>query len=281
MIVDSQIHVWGADTPERPWFAWQFGTALREQPVTQEEILAVIDAAGVARVVLVPMGWDGDRNDLALAAARQHPDRFAIMGRIKLADPESPALIADWRSQPGMKGLRLSPGASRESQAWLTDGSADWIWPACERAGLPLMVHAPAMLKRIGEIALRHPGLRLIVDHMGLLTPCKDAAAFRYFPDLLGLAEFPNVAVKVSALPCYVTEGFPFPTLQDRVRRVYDAFGPRRMCWGSDYGRLTCSYRENLQLFTERMTWLSPDDKQWIMGRALCAWIDWPWPDET
>ncbi len=276
IIVDSQIHVWAADSPARPWFPWQFGTALRPQPVTIEEILAVTGAAGVERTVLVPMGWDGDRNDLALAAAQSSPQHFAIMGRLNLSAPDARSRLSTWRQQPGMKGLRLSPGASTDSRAWLTAGSTDWLWSACEALNLPIMVHAPELLPLIGLIAERHPGLRLIIDHMALVHKAKDEAAFRHFPELIQLARQPNIAVKVSALPCYVTETYPFPKLQTFIRRVYDAFGPGRMCWGSDYGRLTCTYRENLNLFTEELPWLSGADKALVMGGALCRWIDWP-----
>jgi hypothetical protein len=27
--------------------------------------------------------------------------------------------------------------------------------------------------------------------------------------------------------------------------------------------------------FTEEMPWLSVADLEWIMGRALCTWLDW------
>jgi hypothetical protein len=28
-------------------------------------------------------------------------------------------------------------------------------------------------------------------------------------------------------------------------------------------------------LFTEELPWLSESDKELIMGRALCEWLDW------
>jgi hypothetical protein len=31
-------------------------------------------------------------------------------------------------------------------------------------------------------------------------------------------------------------------------------------------------------MFTEEMPWLSADDKAWIMGRGLCAWLGWDLP---
>ena len=43
-----------------------------------------------------------------------------------------------------MLGLRyalLQP----DQQAWLTDGTLDWLWPAAEQAGLPIAFMAGAL----------------------------------------------------------------------------------------------------------------------------------------
>ena len=71
-----------------------------------------------------------------LEAARRHPDRFAILGSFKLDDPASAALIDGWTDRPGMLGLRFTFMPPAED-AWLTDGTLDWLWPAAEKAGLP------------------------------------------------------------------------------------------------------------------------------------------------
>ncbi len=44
----------------------------------------------------------------ALEAARLHPDRFAVMGRLALEQAGEPRLVADWRKQPGMLGMRFT-----------------------------------------------------------------------------------------------------------------------------------------------------------------------------
>jgi hypothetical protein len=64
--------------------------------------------AGVDRAVIVPPSWEGERNDVALEAARLHPDRFAVMGRLALEKPESRPLVEGWRRQPGMLGMRFT-----------------------------------------------------------------------------------------------------------------------------------------------------------------------------
>ncbi len=274
MIVDAQVHMWGADTPERPWPRDRQTPPQKPYPVTREIILAGMDEAGVDRVVIVPPSWEGDRNDLALEAARLYPDRFAVMGRIALEDPASRGLIADWRRQPGMLGIRCTFHADVH-RAMLNDGSAEWLWDAAEKASLPLMVFVPGSVPAIDAVAERHPGLKLIIDHLALRGGV-DEAAFARLPEVLRLARFPSVAVKASALPLYSSEPYPFRNIHGYIRQVYDAFGPRRMFWGTDWTRLPCTWRQAITMFTEELPWLSAADKDLIMGRALCDYLGWP-----
>jgi predicted TIM-barrel fold metal-dependent hydrolase len=92
---------------------------------------------------------------------------------------------------------------------------------------------------------------------------------------VLALAKRPNIAVKVSCLPHYATDAYPFRALHPYIRRVYDTFGPKRMFWGSDLSRLPCSYRQSLTYMCEEFPWLSAGDKEWILGRGLCEWLGW------
>ena len=66
-----------------------------------------------------------------------------------------------------MLGFRISFRHSG-THSFLDDGTADWFWADCERYDIPVMIFAPFAVAKIGEIAERHPGLRVIVDHMGL-----------------------------------------------------------------------------------------------------------------
>jgi predicted TIM-barrel fold metal-dependent hydrolase len=138
------------------------------------------------------------------------------------------------------------------------------------------MVYVPGVVKQLDAVAGRHPGLRLIVDHLALPIGEKNDPAFAALDEVLALARYPNVAVKPSALPCYTSETYPFSGLRHRLRRVYDAFGARRMLWGTDYSRLPCPYRQAITHFTEELDFLSREDKEWIMGRATAEWLGWP-----
>jgi predicted TIM-barrel fold metal-dependent hydrolase len=273
IITDSQVHIWGADTPQRPWP--KRAPPQRPIPLEKDELLQEMNAAGVNRAIIVPPSWEGDRNDLALEAASLHPDRFAIMGRLDTDLPESHGLMRTWREQPGMLGIRVlfTTDVLREP---LLAGRMEWFWASAEQLNMPIMALFPFPLMHLAEdVISRYPNLRLIIDHMGMTGHAKGAAAFSGIENLLALARHPHVAVKVSALPIFAEDAYPFKSIHTYIRQVYDAFGPQRMFWGSDLSRLTCPYRQCVTLFTEELTWLSEADRVWIMGLAINEYLGW------
>ena len=245
-------------------------------PLDAETVIRMMDEAGVDRAILVPPSLEGDRNDLCLNAARDHPRRFAVMGRLQLDHPSASARLKEMKTQPGMLGARLTFHREND-RPLLTNGAADWFWPAAEALGVPIMVHAPERLPQIAEIAQRHPKLTLIVDHMGFARETSDDRANAGADRVLDLAKYPNVSVKVSALPCYSSEPYPFRNLHAPLKRIIDGFGVRRTFWGSDLSRVLahCTYRQAVTMFTEGLDFLSESDLEWIMGRGISELLDW------
>ena len=266
MIVDAQIHLWAKGKPSAHH---------RQTPHLKDEALAAMDAAGVDRAVIHPVMWDPDSNELAVEAARAHPDRFAIMGWFYLDDAAQRDALNRWKSRPGMKGLRFYFTDPR-SQSWPDDGTLDWLWPEAERREIPVSLQASAFLPRIAGIAERHPALKISIDHLGVPRATQGAeAAYRNLPQLLALARHPNVAVKATGQAGYVLDPYPFRSIHDALHRVFDAFGPRRMFWGTDITRMRCTWRECVTLFTEELPWLKGADLELVMGQAVCDWIGW------
>ena len=269
-IVDAQIHLWGSGLPSNQ--AHRQVTAF-----TTEEAVAMMDEGGVDAAVIHPPGWDPNSTEMAFAAVRDYPGRFAIMGSFPFDQLENRSRVASWKSQPGMLGLRYS-FLHDPLRVWIEDGTLDWFWAAAEQADVPIAMLATDSLTAIGRIAERHPGLRLTVDHLGGRggnTTLKDDAAMTHMPQLLALAKYPNVAVKATGAPGYSAEAYPHPTMQGYVRQLYDAFGPQRVFWGTDISKMPCSWRQCVTMFTEEMPWLPEADKELIMGQAICDWWGW------
>jgi predicted TIM-barrel fold metal-dependent hydrolase len=96
-----------------------------------------------------------------------------------------------------------------------------------------------------------------------------------HIPELLALAKLPNVAVKATGAPGYSSEPYPFPAMHAYLRKIYEAFGPRRMFWGTDITKMPCSWGQCVTMFTEELAWLGEADQRLVMGEAGCAWWGW------
>jgi predicted TIM-barrel fold metal-dependent hydrolase len=273
MIVDAQVHLWKANTPDRPWLPGR--VAQLPEPFTIEKLVPIMDEAGVDRAVIVPPSWEGDRNDYALEAVRLYPSRFAVMGRIPLTEPKFAEQFPDWKKQPGMKGIRVT--FHPPQWTWLIDGTADWFWPAAEKYALPVMFYG-APMAHFARIAERHPQLMMIADHLGLTGEiARSGKIAEAIGETAALAKYPNVSVKLSTTPFYSAQSYPFRDMTAHIRRLFDAFGPRRCYWGTDLTNsfAKCSYRQRVTHFTETLDFLSEEDKRWVMGDAIRARLGW------
>jgi predicted TIM-barrel fold metal-dependent hydrolase len=201
------------------------------------------------------------------------------MGRIALQNPQSAALLPKWKEQPGMLGIRVSL-LSDVNVGWLTDGTADWFWPAAEKAGIPVMFLVPGQLSIFARIAERYPQLTLIIDHMGMNSSSRTNRITEIpaaIDQAVALAKFPNVSVKLSGAPGNSLEPYPFRDMTVYLQRLFDAYGPERCYWGTDITNsfAKASYRQRVTHFTEELGFLSESDKDWVMGRAILARLKW------
>ncbi len=274
LVVDSQIHLWKADTPDRPWT--KGSRAQLPEPMTIERVVPIMDAGGVDKTIIVPPSLEGIRYDYGQEAAARYPGRFATMGRVNLDDPGEAARLPKWREQSGLLGARLffQPASAK----WLTDGTADWFWPAAEKAGIPVMFLTIGQTPLFAAIAERHPGLQLIIDHIGVaIESVRDGSMAERVAEAAALSKYPNVSVKLSSVPLYSAQDYPWRDMDGHLKRLYNAFGPRRCHWGTD---ITNSFdrgsmKQRITHFTEELKFLSEDDKDWIMGKSILEKLRW------
>lgn len=271
-IIDSQLHCFYSNTPEHPWP--EGAVAIHGPEFSLEQATSLMDANGVQGAVLVPPSWNGWDNEYSLKAARQFPKRFGVMGRFDITAPDAREKLRIWREQPGMLGVRVF----LMGEPWMSLLSEEysWFWQVAEETRLPVMTHLPGNIAAFEPILQRFPELRLIMDHAGRHPRgAKDDAAWADAGQLYALARFRNVSVKVSSLPCFSTETYPFKNLHRHIKAIHEHFGSKRMLWGSDATRLSSTYEENIRLFTEALDFLTPEDKEWIMGKSHALALDW------
>ncbi|HET7598028.1 MAG TPA: amidohydrolase family protein [Burkholderiales bacterium] len=271
LIVDSQIHIWQNG---------KMSAHHRQIPTySAEDALAEMKTAGVDCAVIHPPSALGEAaNTLAVEAVRKYPDKFCILGHFDLQSPDRENIVAHWRDRPGMLGFRYTFNEPHQ-KSWWTDGSLEWFWSACEKHRLVVGLLATGKnIPVFGDIARRHPGLRMHIDHIGRgggRAALKDDAAYADLPDMLALAKLSNVGVKLSGAPSTSSHPYPYKNIHGYLRQIVEAFSPDRCFWGTDVTRMPCSYRECVTMFTEEMPWLKGRDLERVMGGAIVDWLGW------
>ncbi|MBM9464080.1 amidohydrolase family protein [Aeromicrobium sp. YIM 150415] len=273
-VIDAQIHVWKASTPDRPW-PHDAIEPQRAEPLEIPEVRRRMADAGVAGALLLGPTWEGSRNDYVLQAAAEDPAVFGAICRYATGDPAAVERLADWRTTTGMRAIRMSLNRG-DVAGTLGAAHESGFFSVAERHGIPLSIYAPGRYRLYRELAERYPALKITVDHAALdsiETSLSDAVA-----PLKALAVYPGITVKASALPCFVDEEYPYRSISEAVYRLVEAFGAERVFFGSDLSRLPVPYGKLVDVFVDHVPELSEDERVLVAGGALTAWLGWTEP---
>ena len=271
--IDSQVHAYERNSPERPWQGFLDGP----DEVTGDDMVAAMDAVGVDGALLVsPYSMYRFDASYALEVNAKHPGRFGI---IRPFDPESETIaddMAEWTGTPGVVGARIM----------LTYGEYDGDHPglhailaAAGQAGVPVNIMAAGHLPILRELARRNPNTQIVIDHVGLAQPRHPPAPPEPFAELdsvLAMAEFDNVAIKISGACTLAHEPFPYPDIWEPLGRMFEAFGFERCLWGTDWTRASnvLTYEQGVEAFRVTDT-LSDSERAMLMGGALTKVYNW------
>lgn len=271
--IDSQVHAYERNRPERPWRNFLQGPA----EVTGDDMVAAMDAVGVDGALLVsPFTLYRYDASYALEVHKKHPGRF---GLIKPFDPRSEAVteeVAEWARTPGVVGARLM----------LTPRSGDADDPGLNRllaagatAGIPVNVLCWGQLALVRDLARRHPNTQIVIDHVGLSQPFAPPVPpdpFAELPTVLSLAALDNVAIKISGACTLSHHPFPYPDIWEPLGQIFAAFGFERCLWGTDWTRAVAllTYKQGVEAFrvTEQ---LSETERAALMGGSLVKIYRW------
>jgi len=245
--------------------------------VTGDDMVAAMDAVGVDGALLVsPFSMYRYDPAYVLEVYAKHPSRF---GLIKPFDPQSEAVadeVAEWAETAGVVGARIMLTA-QEFQA--DDPGLNGILAAGAQAGIPINVMCSGKLPLFRELARRNPSTQMVVDHVGLVQPFEPPAPPETFADLanvLSLAEYDNVAIKISGACTLSHQPFPYQDIWEPLGKVFDAFGFDRCMWGTDWTRAVglLNYEQGVEAF--RVTGqISDSERSTLMGGSLVKIYNW------
>ena len=244
------------------------GTAWWRNGGDAAELVATLDASGVARAVVVQaVGVYGYDCRYARDVAVQGGDRFAFVGAVDMAGPDVVGAFADLGQTTTLAGLRVF-GVGGADAAWLTNGKGRDVWRFAAETGCVLV---PTIftdgLPALRSLIEAQPEVAVAVDHCAF----PDLGGPGAFADLLRLAALPALHLKVTSHNLD-TGADPAAFLEPLV----DAFGVDRLCWGSDHPQHESrTYGEMLDLAQHAARNLTRSEREAFLGaNSLRLW--WP-----
>jgi predicted TIM-barrel fold metal-dependent hydrolase len=288
-VIDTHTHAWGPPSREHPWV----NGPLVENEVAGFAVDPVYDAEGLvddmdrvgvdeAVVVGYPI-CEWTDNWYTMRAASDRDRLYGVVMLDPFAD-DAGERLREAMAVEGVLGVRVAPICPYDRMWETFDPSVDWLLDAAEETAfwkaaretdalVQVLAHR-TQLDQALEFVERYPDLTYAFDHMGHPDPATAPGddAFARFADL---AEYDGVAVKVSEVPHWSGESFPYRDLHDHVRWLLDHFGRDRVVWGSDYPNVSdvAEYAETVH-WLDHVDGLSDADRTWLRDRSFREHVD-------
>ena len=265
MIVDAHQHFWD---PARGDYSWLTPDKPIHRVYGTDDLRPLLVATGVDATILVQAAPTAAETDYMLGIARKTRFVLGVVGWIDLTAPDARSQIRRRAEDPLFLGVR----------PMLQDlPDPDWILQPALASALEtvtaegLVFDALILSHQLGaitKIAARHPQLSIVLDH-GAKPRLGDADAMAIWRrGIAELAACPNVACKVSGLLTELQPGAGEGDVMAAVAHLFDAFGPDRLIWGSDWPVLTLAgdYQGWFDLARAAIAAKSPQSVPAVMG---------------
>ena len=241
-----------------------------------EMLLMQMEYNNVAHTTLVQTSASTD-NSYVIECRRRFPHRLAVVCRVDVESPTAQDDLERWHRE-GASSIRLrnfqrSPGSDPLA-----------IWRKAADLGMPVSAGGPMpgfLTEEFADLVQALPNLKIIIEHLGgmgfyAVSDYQDAKPDEAdYRRVLELARFPNTYIKIHGMGEFCDPPFPYREIPPYLKMAYDAFGPRRMMWGSDYPRVIMreGYRNSLQFTMEQLSFCNAEDREWVLGKtALSLW---------
>ena len=272
VVVDSHTHAWAT---------WPYQPPVPDAPTrgSVEHLIYEMDLNGTDRAVIVSARIDDnpDNNEYGADAVRRYPTRlhqFADVDCVWMPEHHTPGAVdrliqtADRLPVDGFTHY-----VTAENDGWFrSEEGRAFFRTAADRGLIASIAMSPAWAADLGAIVDENPSLVVLLHHMAGIRASDARASLEA---VAALASRPNVHIKLSGFHYAADEGrgydYPHPEGMWIAEGLYRAFGPNRLCWGSDFPALSryMTYRQAVEIVRTHCRFLDPADHEWIFGRTL------------
>ena len=250
---------------------------------TVEMLLHEMDAVGVDKAVLVcaRIEHNPNNNDYIAKCMTKYPDRL-----IQFADVD----CSWWETYHTPGGAdRLAEATEKYNLKGYTHylkGDIDWFESEeglafFEKTAALNLVSSLALgaawLPALRKLARRFPSIPFLCHHMAGARVGEDPP-YPILEEILKSADVPNIHIKLSGFQ-YVSEvawEYPYSDAMWIVRKLYEYYGPERLCWASNYPPVAraSTYQHSLEAVRTHCSFIAEKDMDLILGGNMARLLE-------
>ena len=268
MKIDAHQHFWRYNPVEYDWIDDTMTVIRRD--FLPADLQREINQAGVDGVVSVQARQILEETEWLLRAAAENDFIRGVVGWVPLRDAGVGKILEKFAVHPKLRGVRHVVQSEPDDHFILRRDFNRGI-KLLRQFGLAydILVYERQLPPTI-EFVDRHPDQVFVLDHVAkprigdnLLEPWRES--------IRELARRENVYCKISGM---VTEADYKQWTEDQLKpyleTVLEAFGPRRLMFGSDWPvcLVACSYVRWHEIVSRFTSQLSENDRAWIFGKT-------------
>ncbi len=259
--IDAHHHLWNFEAKEYGWISDQM--AVLRRSFTPDDLKAELDAHGISYSVAVQARQTLEETQFLLDAAAKHPFIKGVVGWAPLVNPDVEKDLEHFASDKTLRGIRhILQDESDEHYMLREDFNQGISQLAKFNLAYDVLIFERHLPQTI-EFVDRHPGQRFVVDHLAK-PRVKYHAVSPWREHLTELAKREHVYCKISGLATEANhKSWTKPQLRVYMDIVLEAFGPKRVMFGSDWPvcLLAISYSQWVDLVSEALAKLSEDEQ--------------------
>lgn len=268
MIIDCHSHAWD-------YWPYEPVPPDPENRGRAEMLLHEMDDVGVDKAVLVCARIDHNpgNNDYAASCVDRYPDRLIQFADVDCAwtdtyhEPGSADRLAEAVGKYRLKGFTHY---LRDDFDWFEsrEGLA-FFEKAAELNQIVSLALGPVWMPALRKLARRFPTVPFLCHHMASLS-VGEPPPRPMLSEVLESADVPNIHLKLSGFQYSSAVAWEYPYSDSLwiVRKLYEYYGPERLCWASNYPPviLASTYRQSLEAVRTHCTFIAEQDMDLILG---------------
>ena len=271
--IDAHQHFWRLERGDYDWLTRDLGVLYRDY--SPEDLDPHLRGQGIEGTILVQAAATVAETRFLLQLADQHGFISGVVGWVDMEASDAPQVIESLSSHPKFKGIRPMLQDLPDPEWILRDS----LGPALETlVARDLTFDAlvrPVHLPHLHTFLKRHPRLRVVVDHGAKPNIAQGSAEglASWSESMRAIASDTSACCKLSGLLTEAAPNSKAAQLQPYVDVLIEAFGPRRLMWGSDWPvlNLAGSYPGWYAMTRQLIAGLEAHEQEWILGRTACG----------